>query len=86
MSIIGKHILLILFSIITSYILATSADLDKMELGALANAFFPPVIGIFTICLYLVFGWIFKSNRNYIVTACVLINIGTGIFFLVFDS
>jgi hypothetical protein len=85
MSIIGKHLLVILFSIIISYILATSADLEKIELGALANIFFPPAIGVFTICIYLVIGWLFKTKRNLIMIACVLINIGTGIFLLVAD-
>ena len=80
-----KHISAVILSVIVSYILSTSADLDKLELGALTNVSFPPVIGVLTICLYLLLGWIFKSRRDYIMIVCVLINLATGIILLVVD-
>lgn len=80
-----KNIFIIILSTIISSVLALSVDLDRLELGALANLFFPSIIGVLTIGLYFLGVKLFGLNKNFFLTVCVLINLATGIFFRFFD-
>jgi hypothetical protein len=49
----GKYIGFIAISVLISWLLAISVNLDKYELGALFNMVIPIVIGVFSIVLFL---------------------------------
>ena len=73
-------IVIIVFTIFTM----SAPNLDKAELGALANLFFPVIIGVFTIAAYLI-SRIFIRKWNWIITVCGIIYIGYMSVMLFFD-
>ena len=48
---------LLIFATIASWTIALSVDVDKYELGALVNIYYPPVFGILTILIFLILDW-----------------------------
>jgi hypothetical protein len=80
---VGKSVLLIFASILISWALAITVDLNNYELGAVFNLFLPPIIGVFTILFFLVFNAIFKhwKIQRIIIIVCCLINIYVGLVF-----
>lgn len=81
---IGNKLLdigIIIVSIIISVVLSTTVNLSKLELGALANIFFPPIIGIITIAIYFLGTWLIKKSRFFLIILLCLFNIFVGIFF-----
>ena len=79
------HYSIITASILISIILSISVDLSKLELGALANVFFPPIIGIVTVCIYTLTFSIIKRTSIILTAILCLINILTGIIFHFID-
>ncbi len=79
------HIILIVFSIIVSVVLSISVDLSKLELGALANIFFPPVIGIITIGIYVFVILTTKETSIILLKVLCLINLLVGVLFHFFN-
>jgi hypothetical protein len=80
-----KNIVIIIISIIVSWVLAMTTDLSGLELGALANLFFPPMLGIVTVLIYVVLGLVLKRYRLVIVIILCLLNISLGIIFHFFN-
>jgi len=70
-------------SILISWILSITVNLDKYELGAVYNIFVPPMVGLITIVLFLVPNAISKSPKTQAISliVCCLINLGVGIIF-----
>jgi hypothetical protein len=66
--------LIVLFTIFT----LSAPNLDKVGLGGLANLFFPAILGIITILIYLI-SRIFIRKWNWIITIC-------GIIFMTYIS
>ena len=80
------HLVIIVITIAISWCLAlTRPDLNKLELGALANFFFPPVIGLISIGIYLLFSWLQKSLGKIVLVFCCIVNLSVGITFRFFD-
>jgi len=71
----------LIFTILTM----SAPDLDKAGLGGLANLFFPGILGILTILIYLVTK-IFFRKRNWIVTIAGTISIAYISIMLFFDK
>ena len=73
-------IFFILFSAIISCILAVTVDMDRLELGALINIYWPPFIGLLTVVLFLILTWITKNYlfRIAAVTVLCLYNLYVG--------
>ena len=57
----GVGILLIALSALTSFVLATTVDMTHYELGALINYFWPPMVGMATLFLFLIVSFITKN-------------------------
>jgi hypothetical protein len=64
-------ILLILLSTLISFILSVTVDMSHYELGALVNYFWPPIVGLMTLILFLIVTWITK-NHTYRIIALVI--------------
>ncbi len=80
------HLVIITITIAISWALAlTHPDLNKLELGALANYYFPPIIGLITLVIYLLLSWLQKSLGNLVLVFCCIINFAVGIAFRFFD-
>jgi len=79
------QIAIIITTIIISWVLAMTVDLNRLELGALANFFFPPLIGVITIVIYLLGSWLIKGSKNFFLVLCSFINLGVGIALHFFD-
>ena len=58
-----------------------SADLVKLELGALINVFYPIFIGALTIILFIIFSVIVKNEkwRKGFLILIILLNIAVGL-------
>lgn len=79
----GKCLAFIVGSIVLSWILAVTVNLDKYELGAVFNLFLPPLVGVTTIILFLIFNAIFKNSKIQVpgLVICCLINLYIGVVF-----
>jgi hypothetical protein len=79
----GRSLGYITISIIISWVLATSINLDKYELGAIYNLLLPPLVGIITIMLFLIANALVKNAKKQLMflAICCLINLYTGILF-----
>ncbi len=75
---IRKHrisgLFFIAISTLVSFILATSTDMSNLELGALVNYLWPPIIGLFCFITFLVISFLVKRK--------VLLTIVLGLFCL----
>ena len=71
--------------IILTILTMSAPDLDKAGLGGLANLFFPGILGIFTILVYLITR-IFFRKWNWIVTIAGTISIAYISIMLFFDK
>ncbi len=73
---------MILISILISWCIAMSANLDKLELGAIVNLIYPIILGIASLLFY----WLLsKFIKNKFFQFCILIltlifNIGLGLY------
>jgi hypothetical protein len=74
---------LILLSVLISWCFATTVDLNRLELGALFNLFFPPMLGVLTLILFTIVRIIFKRQSVRIVTLsiCCVANLYLGLAF-----
>jgi len=78
------QIYMIVLSISISYHLATTAkNINSLELGALFNFFFPFLLGLITIILYLFLSLLIKNKTLDLISTIVLslINIYLGFVF-----
>ena len=77
-----EYFILIAVSILLSWILAMSADLDKLELGALVNFIFPILFGIITLVFYLISCYFINTPTKLKTIAIILsiMNILFGMF------
>lgn len=77
------HLGLIFLSAITSWILATSIDLDKYELGAMFNLFFPPMLGLATLIFFSIVCLVstHRPTRLIVLTICCMLNLYLGLAF-----
>lgn len=77
-------ILIIIFSIIVSFIFSISANMEGASLGALINLIWPPFVGLLTILVYLLLWLIVKSTRGRIIITVILslynIYVGVALF------
>ncbi|HVM89541.1 MAG TPA: hypothetical protein VMT76_15240 [Puia sp.] len=72
--------LIILVSAIASWLIDNVAvNYDRMELGALANLFVPPIIGFVSLILFLLLDWRFPKARFWVTIIFVVINLFIGI-------
>jgi hypothetical protein len=73
---------LIAISTIISWILAVTVDLNKYELGAMFNMFFPPIVGVLSVVIFLLLNFI-KGKKFQIANLifCCLLNLYTGCIF-----
>lgn len=85
MNVTTRNLLIIIGSCVVSIVLSNTADLDKKELGALANVFYPPIVGIISILFYWVAVRIFRWNPTVIMIIACLFNIATGFKLRFFD-
>jgi len=74
-------IVIIIISTIISWIISMSTDLNRLELGALANLFFPPLIGICSIVIYMISYWINKKISILIMIILSVLIIYCGLWF-----
>jgi hypothetical protein len=76
-------IYLILLSILASFILVVSTNLNKYELGALIILVLPFIIGLVSIAIYAIITFVFKNSRIRLITValCLLYNLYVGIAF-----
>jgi hypothetical protein len=70
--------------ILTSFLIAwfianVGVNYDRMELGALANLFVPPVCGFASLFLFAVVDYFYKKPRLIIVILLILFNLYVGI-------
>jgi hypothetical protein len=73
-------IIFILLSGLASWSIANvGVDTGKMEMGALANLFVPPIIGLATLVIFLLLDWIFPRIRLVIMVLFIIGNLTTGI-------
>jgi hypothetical protein len=73
-------IILILLSGLASFALANiGIDTGNMEMAAIANVFGPPLIGITTLVLFLLFDWLIPRGRVFILLLFIISNLATGI-------
>lgn len=61
-----------------------SADLNTMELGAMANVVYPPLVGLLTLAIYIVGRWM-RINNTVLTIICCTANIATGILLYFYD-
>ena len=55
-----------------SYVLSTTVDMSGYELGALVNYFLPPVLGVFTILVFLILSFVIR-NLTYLKVLLVVL-------------
>jgi len=67
----GPYTVAIVLSAFIAWLLAMTANLNKMELGALFNIFIPPVMGVICIVLLLLIS-IFKNGKASLIAAIAL--------------
>src|SRR5688572_7784927 len=60
---ISNGVMIIVAATLASFILANAIDMSGYELGALINMFWPPILGVACILVYIVTAWITKNNR-----------------------
>ena len=71
---------LLIVATIASWVIAMSVDLDKYELGALINFFYPPIFGALTILTFLIIDWITKKIRVPLTIILILANIAFAFY------
>lgn len=62
----------IVLSTFIAFILAMTADLDRLELGALFNLILPPFVGVIAIIIHLLVFWLSKNKKVQIFTIVIL--------------
>ena len=74
-------VLAIVLSIVASFMISISADMSHMELGAIANVYFPPFIGAITLGVYILSCYITYTINVRIIVCIILVvcNIYLGI-------
>jgi hypothetical protein len=75
----GWGISIIQLSMIISWIFATQANMAGIGLGGLVNIFLPPLMGILSIILYLLFYWINNKLSIVFMFLISLFNIYVGV-------
>lgn len=77
------HLGLIGISSVISWVLATTVDLNQLELGALFNMYFPPLLGIVTFILFTILCLITDNRaiRLIILTLFCGLNLYMGLAF-----
>ncbi len=83
----GIGVLWLLLAGFISYVLSTTVDMAGYELGALINYFLPPVLGVFTILVFVILSFIIR-NLTYLKVLLVILclyNVYVG-FALHFDK
>ena len=79
----GLGTLLICVSAFISFLLATSVDMSHYELGALINYFWPPIIGLCTLILFIVTTFLTRNLNvvKILLVICCMYNLYIGIAF-----
>ena len=73
-------LIFILLSAVASYGIANfGVDTGKMEWGAIAIWFGPPIVGLTTLVIFLLLDWIFPKIRLIIMILLIIGNLVTGI-------
>ena len=62
----------IVLSTFIAFILAMTADLDRLELGALFNLILPPFVGVIAIIIHFFVFWLSKNKKFQIFTIVIL--------------
>ena len=78
------HLLIIALSSISAWVLAiTASNLNRLELGAIFNFYFPPMLGVASLIFYtaICFTSTDRIPRNIILTICCLANLYLGVVF-----
>jgi len=77
-----KLSLMIILSMIISEIISMSADLNKLELGALVNIIYPIISGLITLAFFLAGCLITKIDKYRIILALILVitNLSIGMY------
>lgn len=82
---IPKGILIIATATLASFILANTIDMSHHELGALINWFWPLLVGVLSVLIFLLLCWLTKNKNVRIVAALTfslyLIYIGIALHF-----
>jgi cytochrome bd-type quinol oxidase subunit 2 len=60
---IHKGILIIATATLASFMLANTIDMSRHELGALINWFWPPIVGVLSVLIFLLVCWSTKNNN-----------------------
>ena len=70
---------IIIFAAILSHLAANvGIDLDKLELGALFNAFGPAALGVVAVVVFLLIDWIFPRARLVLTIVIAILLIMAG--------
>jgi hypothetical protein len=76
----ATSIFVLLGTIVSSWLIANiGVNYDRMELGALANAFIPPMLGVSSIIIFLLVDWIAPKTRLVTTVILTIINIAIAI-------
>ena len=69
-------------SVLLSWLIAMSADLVELELGALVNMFYPLLIGLFSIIAFLLAARFLNHKKwlAFVFVLMMLINIACGLY------
>ena len=69
-------------SVLLSWLIAMSADLVELELGALVNMFYPILIGIFSILAFLLAARFLKHTKwlTFVFVLIMMMNVASGLY------
>jgi hypothetical protein len=73
----GKGVIVLMFSMLVSSVLAMTADLTGASLGALANLIYPVVLGILSILIFLLLSGFSKAK---VIIVALVILFGANIY------